>query len=312
MTQFTYGVDISKAHLDVFRLPDGACRRFVYDKAGLRAFVRWLGAEPVERIVYEPTGRYHRSFEACMAKAGFPLSKVNPRQARRFAEAAGRLAKTDRVDAQMLAKMGQALKPGLYTPLSSELADMRELLTARRALIKDLTAAKNRSEGLWIALLKRQNAARRKQSEDQIQAIDAELRDRIAASETLKARFDILLSIPGIGVTAALCLLIDMPELGALENKQAAALMGVAPMTRQSGTRPARAAIKGGRYNLRHSIYMPALVACRYNPDFKALYERLVTAGKPPKVAIIAVLRKITILANVLLKKNTKWTIMGA
>ena len=312
MTQFTYGVDISKAHLDVFRLPDGACRRFVYDKAGLKALVHWLRSTSVERIVYEPTGRYHRQFERTLSQAGLPLSKINPRQARRFAEASGRLAKTDRVDAQMLARMGQALEPSLYAPVSLELEDMRELLAARRALIKDLTAAKNRAEGLLIALLRKQNTARIKQIEDQMEAIEAELRTRITASQTLKARFDILLSIPGIGEIAAFCLLIDMPELGTLDNKQAAALMGVAPMTRESGTRARRACIKGGRRDLRHNLYMPALVACRYNTDFKAMYQRLTAAGKPAKVAITAVMRKLTILANVLLRKNKKWSDLNA
>jgi transposase len=312
MTCFTYGVDISKTHLDVFRLPDGVYRRFAYDKVGLKALVHWLRSTSVERIVYEPTGRYHRQFERTLSQAGLPLSKINPRQARRFAEASGRLAKTDRVDAQMLARMGQALEPSLYVPVSLELEDMRELLAARRALIKDLTAAKNRAEGLLIALLRKQNTARIKQIEDQMEAIEAELRTRITASQTLKARFDILLSIPGIGEIAAFCLLIDMPELGTLDNKQAAALMGVAPMTRESGTRAGRACIKGGRRDLRHNLYMPALVACRYNTDFKAMYQRLTAAGKPAKVAITAVMRKLTILANVLLRKNKKWIDLNA
>lgn len=307
MTQFTFGVDISKSHLDVFRLPDGVSRRFVYDKTGLKALIKWMSSEPIERIVYEPTGRYHRSFERCMAQAGFPLSKVNPRQARRFAEATGRLVKTDRVDAEMLAKMGMALAPDLYTPISQALEEMRDLLMARRALIKDRTAAKNRAEGLLVSLLKRQNSARLKQIEKDIEAINTEMLARVAKDETLQTRFDILVSIPAIGETAALSLLIDMPELGTLDNKQAAALIGLAPVTKESGKWKGLSSIQGGRHGPRHDLYMPAIVACRFNPDFKTKYESLTTAGKPAKVAITAIMRKIVVLANALLRKNKKW-----
>ncbi|MEI9902987.1 MAG: IS110 family transposase [Asticcacaulis sp.] len=307
MTQFTFGVDISKTHLDVCRLPDGVHRRFVYDKTGLKALIKWLAAEPVERIVYEPTGRYHRSFERRMTEAGFPLSKVNPRQARRFAESIGRLAKTDRVDAAMLARMGTALTPALYVPSSQTLVDMQDLLMARRALIKDRTAAQNRSEGMALTLLKQQNAARLKQIGAHLEAVEDELMARVIADKDLKTRFDILVSIPGIGQAGALSLLIDMPELGTLDNKQVAALMGVAPMAKESGKWSGRASIKGGRRDLRHDLYMPAVVACRFNPDLKAFYEKLRAAGKSGKVAITAVMRKLTILANALIRKNTKW-----
>lgn len=307
MTSFTYGVDISKAHLDVCRLPDGEHRRFVYDKTGLRSLVKWLASDEVERVVFEATGRYHRQFQRYLAQAGIPLSKVNPRHARRFAESAGKLAKTDRVDALMLARFGMALTPDLYIPISQELEEMRELLVARRALVKDLTAAKNRSEGLQTALVKKQNAARKKQVEKDMAAIDAELLARVKADEAMQMRFDILVSIPGIGDTAALNLLIDMPELGTLDSKQAAALTGVAPMANESGKRSGRAYIKGGRPELRHSLYMPSLVATRFNPDLKKKYDQLRKAGKPAKLAITAVMRKLVILANALLKRGEKW-----
>jgi transposase len=307
MTSFTYGVDISKAYLDVCRLPDGIHRRFAYDKTGLKALAKWLTSEPLERVVYEATGRYHRQFERYLAQKGVPLSKVNPCRARRFAESTGTLAKTDRVDALMLARFGMALTPDLYIPISQELEDMRELLVARRALIKDQTAANNRSEGLQIALVKRQNATRQKQIETDIAAIDAELLARVAADEAMKQRFDILVSIPGIGAIAALNLLIDMPELGTLDSKQVAALIGVAPMANESGKRSSRASIKGGRRDLRNSLYMPTLVATRFNPDLKSKYNQLIEAGKPAKVAITAIMRKLVILANALLKKGKEW-----
>jgi len=308
MTQFTYGVDISKSHLDLSRLPDGAYRRFVYDKSGLRELVKWLSKDDVDRIVYEATGRYHRTFERCLAKAGFALCKVNPRQAKRFAEACGQLTKTDRVDAAILARMGVALRPDIDAPASQAIEDMQDLMTARRALIKDSTAAKNRSEGLSNPLLKRQNAARRHQIEKDIAAIEAEVKRLVIEDPVLKARFDILLSIPGVGEITALGLLIDMPELGTLENKEAAALMGLAPRTRQSGSWSGRAAIKGGRGEIRKALYFPAIVAAKHNPDLKILYDRLMESGKPFKVVIVAVMRKLTIIANALLRKNAKWT----
>lgn len=307
MTHFTYGVDISKDHLDVSRLPDGTYRRFTFDKTGLKGLVKWLNEADVERIIYEATGRYHRSLERHLRLFNFPLCKVNPRQARCFAEACGQLAKTDRVDAMMLARMGVALAPDIDLPISQAIEDMKDLMMARRALIKDGTAAKNRSKGLLNALLKRQNAARLKQIEKDITAIEDEIKCLVAKDPALKARFDILKTIPGFGDITALSLLIDMPELGTLDNKEAAALMGLAPITKESGNWSGRAAIKGGRRDLRHDLYFPALSACRHNPDLKTVYDRLMEKGKPFKVAIVAIMRKLTILANALLRKNTKW-----
>lgn len=306
--QLTIGVDISKDHLDVCRWPDGVIRRFANDLRGHRALLAWLGEGEVARVVYEPTGPYHRGLERALAGAGLPLAKVNPRQARRFAEATGKLAKTDRADAAMLARMGALLEPEPRPVASEMLEKLRELHLARRALVKDRTAARNRQKVLSLPLLKRQNAARLKQIESQLAAIDRELEALIAFEPELARRFDILRSIPGISSLAAFALLIDMPELGALDQRQAASLAGLAPATRQSGTWSGRACIRGGRAQLRQALYMPALVAARFNPDLKAKYDQLIAAGKPPKVAITAVTRKLLILANALLRDRREWT----
>lgn len=306
--QLTIGVDISKDHLDVCRWPDGATRRFANDRRGHRALLAWLGEAEVVRVVYEPTGPYHRGVERALAGAGLPLAKVNPRQARRFAEATGKLAKTDRADAAMLARMGALLEPEPRPVASEVLEKLRELHLARRALVKDRTAARNRQKLLSLPLLKRQNTARLKQIDTQLAAIGRELEALIASEPELARRFDILRTIPGISNLAAFALLVDMPELGALDKRQAASLAGLAPVTRQSGTWSGRASIRGGRSQLRQALYMPALVAARFNPDLKAKYDQLIAAGKPPKVALTAIMRKLLILANALIRDTRKWT----
>lgn len=308
MEKATIGVDVSKDHLDVHRLPDGTARRFGNDRAGHRALIRWLAGLDVGRIVFEPTGPYHRGLEHALATAGLPMAKINPRQARRFAEATGRLAKTDRVDAEVLARMGALLEPEVHAPPSATLEQLKDLVLARRALIKDRTAAKNRSKHLGLPLLRRQNAQRLRQIEAQLVAIDAAIEALIQEDEDLQRRRRILLSIPGVSAVTAVAILVEMPELGALDQKQAASLAGLAPVTRQSGSWQGRAFIRGGRAHLRQALYMPALVAARFNPDLEAVFTRLTAAGKPAKVAITALMRKLLVLANALLRDGREWS----
>lgn len=307
MTQITIGVDISKDTLDVYRLPDGERRQFANDAAGHKALIAFIG-KGVARIVFEPTGPYHRAFEAALARKGLPLVKVNPRQARRFAQAAGKLAKTDRIDAANLARMGAALELEARPPRPESLNELKELYAARQALVKDRTAARNRQKQLTLTLLKRHNAQRLLQIDRQIEAVEASIEARLKADPALARKLEILTSIPGLSTITAFALLIEMPELGSLEGKQAASLAGLAPMTRQSGRWTGRAFMTGGRANVRHALYMPALVAARFNQDLKTKYEQLVTAGKPPKLAIAAIMRKIVVLANALLKGDRPWT----
>ncbi len=308
MTKDTIGVDISKDHLDAYRMSDGAHRRFANDKAGHRALLKWLSGETSTRIVYEPTGPYHRAFERRLADAGFPLVKVDPRQARRFAEATGRLAKTDRLDAAMLARMGALLNLEARPPRSPILNDLKDLSMAREALVKNRTAARNRAKTLTLALLRRHNAEQIRQIERQIDAIEAEIMTIIKADPDFARRFDILVSIQGVSAITAFALIIDMPELGSIENAQAASLAGLAPVARQSGNWTGRAFIRGGRANVRQALYMPALVAIRFNPHLKAKYDQLKAAGKASKLAITAIMRKLIVLANALIRDDRKWT----
>jgi transposase len=306
MTETNIGIDISKDHLDVHRLPGDERRRFDNSKAGHKALIRWIGDTPA-RVVYEPTGYYHRALERALAAAGMPIAKVNPRQARRFAEATGNIAKTDALDAAMLTRMGAVLSLEARPVPSGIINDLRDLRTARNALIKDQVAAQTRAKAITLPLLKRQNAARLKQIEAQREAVDAEINTLIQGDPDLAQRFAILCSIPGIAEVSAAMLLIEMPELGSLDEKQVAALAGLAPIARQSGNWKGKSFIRGGRQQVRQGLYMPALVAIRFNADLKAKYEQLIKAGKAPKQAITAVMRKLIILANALLKKGRKW-----
>jgi len=212
------------------------------------------------------------------------------------------------VDAAVLARMGLALDLQAQSAPDPSLSELKELHLARAALIKDRTAARNRAKTLTLAVLKRHNDQRLRQIERQLAAIEAEIETRIKADPELARRFAILLSIPGIARVSAFTLLIEMPELGAMDAKQAASLAGLAPVARQSGRWTGRAFIRGGRASLRQALYMPALVAMRFNPDLQAKYRQLVDAGKPAKVAITAIMRKLVVLENALLRHGRKWS----
>jgi transposase len=298
---------ISKDKLDVHRLPDGERRQFKNDATGQKALIAFIGKADVARVVLEPTRPYHRAFEAALAKAGLPLVKVNPRQARRFAEAIGKLAKTDRIDAANLARMGALLALEVRHPQPEILNELKELYVALEALVKDRTAAKNRQKQLTLALLKRENTQRLTQIERQIQALEAEIEVKLAADPTLARKLEILTSIPSVSTITAFAFIVEMPELGTLDGKQASSLAGLAPVARQSGRWNGRASVAGGRANVRQALYMPALVAVRFNKDLKAKYDWLIKSGKPAKVAITAIMRKLVVLANALLRENRRW-----
>lgn len=304
----TVGVDISKLTLDVYLHPQATARQFPNTAVGIKALLAWLSQTSVHRVIFEPTGAYHHRLERQLGDVGIPMVKVNPLQARRFAEAIGQRAKTDAVDAAMLARFG-ALDALQSRPVVSQtISDMKELLVARRGLVKDRVAAANRNHVLRSPLLRRLADQRLRQVERQIAAIDVALRALCRADAELKARLDILVSIPAIGEATALTMLIEMPELGTMDNKCVASLAGLAPIARDSGQHSGKRFIRAGRAHLRQALYMPALVAIRFNADMKAKYQAMRAAGKPPKVAITAVMRKLAILANVLLREQRNWT----
>lgn len=306
MTENTIGIDISKSHLDAFHLEAGDARRFENSTQGLRALQKWLAAYEVTRLVFEATGPYHRRLETALS-GKLPLVKVNPLQARRFAQALGTHAKTDAVDAQCLARMGAALGLEPDEPVSENLRDLRDLQTARVALIKERGRLRNRRLILTDTLLKRQSKTRLALVERQLAELDAEIAGRITEDKSTARKRDILGSIPGIGPIAAAAILTFMPEIGTLGRKQAGCLAGLVPHTRESGQWKGKAFISGGRKPLRDALYMPALVAMRFNPDLKVKYQRLREAGKPAKVALVALMRKLIEIANALIKADRLW-----
>ena len=295
LMQITIGIDISKETLDAYRFPDNHHIQVANGRAGHKSLVRWIGKQNGSLVVFEATGAYHRNLEAALAANGTAFAKVNPRQARRFAEAT-------------VAKMGTILGLKAHEPKTEALHILRELITARRALMKDKVAAKTRLQTTRQTLLKNQINARLKQIKIQIQQVDAAITEKVAQDEALSNKLDILTSIPGIAETTAFSMLIEMPELGTLEGKQAASLAGLAPMSRQSGKWQGKERIKGGRAFLRRAIYMPALVATRYNPGLKAKYDQLIRAGKSGKVALTAIMRKLVVMANALLRDGRTWS----
>lgn len=307
MTEHTIGIDISKTHLDAFRQEDHAAQRFENNHRGIRALIRWLGETPVARIVFEPTGPYHRALEAALSTK-FPLVKVNPLHARRFAQACGTRTKTDAVDARILARMGAALKLEPDVPISEIQLILKDLQVARTALVKERTRLRNRSHVQVNPLLNRQIKARLTLVERQIAELNAEIALHIASQEPLQRKREILCSIPGLGPIAAALILTFLPEIGTLDRKQAGSLAGLVPHSRESGQWKGKSFISGGRKPLRDALYMPALVAMRFNPDLRSKYAALREAGKPAKVAIVVLMRKLLETANALVKANRNWT----
>lgn len=307
MNKTTIGVDVSKDALDAHRHPQGDHLHFSNDTDGFKVFMAWLEAEAIDRIVFEATGHYHRAFERALDQAGLPFAKVNPLHAKRFGQALGALSKTDRIDAELLARLGVALEPKTKPAAPQIMWDLKELQVARTALVKARTAAKNRQKTLSLSLLKRQAKQRLKQIETQLKQIDAAMLELIKTDVNLAKRLDILTSIPGLATTSACALIIDMPELGTLDNQTAASLSGTAPRVKQSGSWKGKTYVHGGRPHVRRTLYMPALVAARFNQDMKRKYDHLIKQGKPPKVALTAIMRKLVILANALLRDQRKW-----
>lgn len=282
MTDNSIGIDVSKDFLDAHRLNDDAAARFRNSPEGFRALSTWLGDDMPTRVVFEATGAYHRSFERAFS-GKLPLVKVNPLQARRFAQAIGTRVKTDEVDARMLAGFGSALALEPDQPIDGKHFELKELFSSRGALIKDRARLANRLQTQSLALVKRQTKARIDQITHQLKALQQDINTRLQNCPDRARANAILRSIPGIGEVAAASILIEMPEIGTLQKKKAASLTGLAPMTWQSGKWSGEATIQGGRKQLHDALYMPALVASKFNPDMCDKYKAMIKQGKPQK-----------------------------
>ena len=300
------GIDVGKSALDAHILEGNLERQFKNDKCGRRALRNWLLKHGVTRAVFEPTGRYHRNLHQCLADAGLATVLVNPLRSRRFAEAIGKLAKNDRVEAAMLARFGLLDGFESTSPQPRNLSLLSDLLALRRKLLEQLGALRK-----LLAELDPEAAPCPAATLDALQAdiaaCDRRLRDCIAADAELSRRDAIIQSIPGFGPLNAACLCADMPELGRLGRRQPASLFGLAPFDCDSGQRRGGRSIRAGRAQPRHLLYMAALAAVRFEPSSKACYQRLTANGKPHKVALVAVLRRLAGLLDTLLREDRLW-----
>lgn len=301
------GIDVSKDWLDVCFHPDGERSRVENDDAGLQQLrKRCLAATP-ELVVMEATGRYHRAAHACLHDAGLSVAVVNPYRSRRFADVLGRLAKTDRIDAEVLAKFGATIRPPASVPPTEIIAQLAEATVARRQIVEARTSLERQQSEASSAVVKAQIEERIELCRRHCKELDQMLSELVRSDPQIARRFEILMSVPGIGPVTAVTLLVEMKELGAANAAEVAALAGLAPMNRDSGLLRGRKSIRGGRSGARNVLYMAAVVAVRRNRDLATFYGRLRQAGKPFKVAITAAMRKLLILANTLLKEDRAW-----
>jgi transposase len=302
------GIDVSKATLDVAILPIG--RHFVVsnDEAGIDELLGEL-EDPHKPIlvVLEASGGYERPLAAAIAASGIALAVVNPRQTREFARATGKLAKTDRLDAKALARFAEAVRPEPRALPEEEAEEFSAILARRRQIIQMISAEKNRLGAATSKAVARRIEAHLRWLEKELSRTERDLDRAIEASPTFRVNEALLRSVPGAGPVLCRTLLAELPELGSLAPREFSALVGVAPLNRDSGTLRGRRAVWGGRARVREALYMGALVATRYNPHIKGFYERLVAAGKPKKVALVACMRKLLVILNALLRDRKPW-----
>ncbi len=302
------GIDVSKARLDVHIYPSGEDFSFSNATKGHAELAIRLARLKIALIVIEATGKYHRAVQRNLCERGFPVAVVNPYRSRKFADALGQLAKTDRIDARILAQFGAMLRPKPGPPPLPELAGLKEIIQARRKLVEDGVALKLRVGQAEHALVKRQLRTRIKQNATHLAALEKAARQIIKTNQKLQHRYRILCSIPGVGFVTAATFLAEMDELGRVNGNEIAALIGVAPMNRDSGFWRGKRKIRGGRKPMRNALYMAAVAATRSTSNpFGVFYRRLIEKGKPAKIALTAVMRKMAIVANTLLKENREW-----
>lgn len=301
------GIDVSKDPLDVHLCPTGAAFRVAHDEAGLVTLIARIRPLSPTVVALEATGGYEVTVAATLAGAGLPVAVVNPRQIRDFARATGQLAKTDVLDARVIALFAAAVRPAAR-PVPDQQADaLGELVARRRQLVDMLGAEHNRRRLLRDPRLQGNVDAHITWLEDALRRLDDDLRTLIRATPLWRAAEDVLRSVPGIGPITACTLIADLPELGQLDRRRIAALVGLAPIARDSGAFRGRRMIMGGRSHIRRVLYMATLAAITHNPVIRAFHQRLVAAGRPGKVALIAAMRKLLTILNAMLRDRRPW-----
>lgn len=301
------GIDVSKHHLDVCLRPSGELFELSNDEAGWAQLLERLQPLEVDRIVLEATGGYEAALAAQLHGAGLPVVVINPRQARDFAKATGELAKTDRIDAAILALFAERIRPELRPVPDEATLELQALITRRRQL-SDMLVTERQRHARARKSVERDIQRHVRWLEQRLKDVDDDLNKAIQDSPIWRARENLLRTIPGIGPVVSRTLLAELPELGSLSNREIAKLVGLAPLACDSGLMRGRRMIWGGRASVRSSLYMAALVASRRNPVIRDFYQRLIANGKAPKVALIACARKLLVISNSMLKTNSTWS----
>ena len=301
------GIDVSKHAWDLHRLSDSASRSFPASDQGLAQLVELLQPDAPAFIVIEATGGYEQALAAALCDAGHQVSVVNPRQVRDFARSLGQLAKTDRIDARILAEYGRRIEPRLTPKTPENLALLESLVARRRQLVGLVTAEKNRRQQTRSKPVRQSIDAVLKVLAKQIEALEAQIARLIRSDDDWRSKDQLLQSVPGVGEVVSSTLIAELPELGQLDRQAIAALVGLAPFNRDSGKSQGRRAIWGGRPAIRAALYMAALAAKRFNPKIKRFADKLAQSGKPFKVILTACMRKLLTVLNAILKTKTPW-----
>jgi transposase len=303
------GIDVSKDRLDVHVLPQDVAFSVERNGKGLGELVERLKPFAPSLVVVEATGGFESTTAAAVAGAGLPLAVINPAQIRHYAQALGKRAKTDAIDAKVIARFAADVKPDVR-PLPGETARfLADLVTRRRQIVEMLQAERQREKRVTVKRLRKSIERLIKALEKELAELDGDIDDTLRASPLWRQKEDLLASVPGVGAQTARTLIAELPELGTLDRKKIASLAGLAPYTRQSGRWKGKSMIGGGRKTVRCALFMAAMVAARHNPVLKAFRDRLVAAGKPKLLAIIAVARKLLTILNAIIRDRKPWQI---
>jgi len=301
------GIDVSKRKLDIYIRPTGKLFQVGNNVIDIISLLTQLKAYRVELVIVESTGGMERLVHTILAKAGLPIVVINPKRVRDFAKATGKLAKTDKLDAQTLAHFAEAIRPDVRAMATDETQDLQELVTRRQQLVEMLSAERNRRSSARSDKSRDDIDSHIEWLKERIKSLDSDIQSHMEQSQSWQQQVKLLESVPGIGTVTASILIALLPELGQLDRKQIAALVGVAPMNFDSGQMQGKRLITGGRAAVRSALYVATLVATRHNPVIKAFYERLVGTGKAKKVALIACLRKLLVILNAMIKHQQDW-----